>query len=126
MRLQYIALPAFFLLLLLNESQAQDLDPRAYARIPVNVTVVVAGFGYSQGGIVTDATLPVKDLDATIISPSLGIVHSFGFLGRTAQVSAALPYAWGDVTAMIAGEPKGTTRSGFSDMRLRFNNPEWS
>ena len=43
-----------------ENSQAQDLDPRAYARIPVNVTVVIAGFGYSQGGILTDATFPSK------------------------------------------------------------------
>jgi hypothetical protein len=121
MRSQYFALSAVFLSLLTGQSKAQDLDPRAYARIPVNVTVLVAGFGYSQGGIVTDATLPVKDLDAKVGSPSLGIVHSFRLLGRTAQASVALPYAWGDVTATIAGEPRGTTRSGLSDMRLRFS-----
>ncbi len=100
---------------------AQDLDPRAYARIPVNVTVVIAGFGYSHGGIVTDATLPVEDLEAKIGSPSLGVVHSFSLAGRTAQVSVALPYAWGDATATISGEPQSTSRSGFSDMRLRFS-----
>ena len=121
MRSQYFALSAIFLSLLAGQSKAQDLDPRAYARIPVNVTLLVAGFGYSQGGIVTDATLPVKDLDAKVGSPSLGIVHSFRLLRRTAQVSAALPYAWGDVTATIAGEPRSTTRSGLSDMRLRFS-----
>jgi hypothetical protein len=102
-------------------SQAQDLDPRAYARIPVNVTVVVAGIGYSHGGVVTDATLPVENLQATIVSPSLGVVHSFTLLGRTAQASVALPYAWGDVTAIVAGDPQSTSRSGLSDMRLRFS-----
>jgi hypothetical protein len=104
-----------------ENSQAQDLDPRAYARIPVNVTVVVAGFGYSSGGVVTDATLPVEDMQAKIGSPSLGAVHSFRLIGRTAQVSAALPYAWGDATAIVQGIQQSTSRSGFSDMRFRFS-----
>jgi hypothetical protein len=109
------------LLFIIEETRGQDLDPRAYARIPVGVTVVVAGFSYSDGGVVTDATLPVEDLSAKIAAPSLGVVRSFGLLGRTAQVSAALPYAWGEATAIIAGDPQSTTRSGLSDMRLRFS-----
>ena len=64
------------LLFIIEETRGQDLDPRAYARIPVRVTVVVAGFSYSDGGIVTDATLPVENLDAKIGAPSLGVVRS--------------------------------------------------
>jgi hypothetical protein len=112
---------AVSLLFIIERSHGQDLDPRAYARIPVRVTVVVAGFSYSTGGIVTDATLPVENMDAKIGAPSLGIFRSFGLLGRTAQVSAALPYAWGEASATIAGQPQSTTRSGLSDMRLRFS-----
>jgi hypothetical protein len=121
MKCLYTYLIVISLMFMVEKSQAQDLDPRAYARVPVNVTVVVAGFGYSQGGIVTDATLPLEDLEAKIGSPSLAVVHSFGLIGRTAQVSAALPYAWGDASATISGIPQSTTRSGFSDMRLRFS-----
>lgn len=102
-------------------SYGQDLDPRAYARIPVNITVAVAGFGFSTGGIVTDATLPLEDLEAEIISPSLGVVRSFSLLGRTAQVSAFLPYAWGEASATIYGTPQSTSRNGFGDIRLRFS-----
>ncbi|MCK7538399.1 MAG: hypothetical protein MZV63_49330 [Marinilabiliales bacterium] len=58
----------------------------------------------------TDATLPLEDLQAKIGSPSLAVVHSFSLLGRTAQVSAAVPYAWGDASATIAGEPQSTSR----------------
>jgi hypothetical protein len=117
----YPGLLALCLLLSVEMTYGQDLDPRAYARIPVNVTVVIAGFGYSQGGIVTDATLPLEDLEARIGSPSLGVVHSFGLFGKTAQASVALPYAWGDASATISGERQSTSRSGFGDMRLRFS-----
>ena len=121
MRSLCCVLTAISLFFVIEKSQAQDLDPRAYARIPVNVTVVVAGFGYSHGGIVTDATLPVEDLSAKIETPSIGVVHSFSLFHKTAQVSAVLPYAWGDVSANIGGVTQSTSRSGISDMRLRFS-----
>ncbi len=105
----------------IEKSLGQDLDPRAYARVPVKVTVLVAGISYSDGGIVTDATLPLKDLNAQIGAPSLAVVRTFGLLGRTAQVSAALPYAWGKASATISGEQQSTTRSGIGDMRFRFS-----
>jgi hypothetical protein len=114
----FIVIPLLFMT---EKMQGQDLDPRAYVWIPVNVTVVFAGFGYSHGGIITDATLPLKDLDAKIGAPSLGVVRSFGLLGKTAQVSVALPYAWGEASATIQGIRQSTTRSGISDMRLRFS-----
>jgi hypothetical protein len=121
MRSLYTALTVISLVIMVEVSQAQDLDPRAYARVPVNVTVLIAGFGYSHGGIVTDPTLPVEDLNANINSPSIGAVHSFSLFGQTAQVSAALPYAWGDLSAKVGGTPQSITRSGISDMRLRFS-----
>jgi hypothetical protein len=60
-------------------------------------------------------------MEATVGTFSPGVVHSFGLLGKTAQVSAALPYAWGEASATISGVPKSTSRSGFGDMRLRFS-----
>jgi hypothetical protein len=121
MKSLYSALTAISLVLMAEKLEAQDLDPRAYARVPVNVTVLIAGFGYSHGGIVTDATLPVKDLTAKIGSPLVGAFHSFSLFGQTAQVSAALPYAWGDISAKVGGTPQSTSRSGIGDMRLRFS-----
>jgi hypothetical protein len=121
MKYLYAATAVIPFLFFIEKTHAQDLDPRAYARIPVNVTVVVAGFGYLQGGIVTDATLPLEDLQAEIGSPSVAVVHSFSLFGKTAQASAALPFAWGDASAIIAGTRQSTSRSGFSDMRFKFS-----
>jgi hypothetical protein len=121
MKILSTCLTVVFLVLMVKKSHGQDLDPRAYARIPVNITVAVAGFGYSHGGIVTDPMLPLEDLDAKIIAPSLAVVRSFRLLGKTAQASVALPYAWGDASATIAGVRQSTSRSGLSDMRLRFS-----
>jgi hypothetical protein len=100
---------------------AQDLDPRAYAHVPVNGTFLVTGFSVSQGAIVTDPSLAVTDIDATVEAPSLGVARSFSFFGKTAQAFGALPYAWAQVSGKVLEEASDITRAGLSDMRLRFS-----
>jgi hypothetical protein len=100
---------------------AQDLDPRAYANVPVNGTFLVTGFSVSHGGVLTDPTLPVTDVNATVETPSLGLARSFGLFGRMAQAFAALPYSWAQASGNALGEARDITRAGLSDMRLRLS-----
>jgi len=102
-------------------ASAQDLDPRAYARVPVDGTFFVGGFSVSHGGILTDPTLPITDINATVETPSLGLARSFSLFGRTAQAFGVLPYSWAQVSGNVAGEAGKTARAGLSDMRIRFS-----
>lgn len=112
---------ALCLLFLTAEASAQDLDPRAYARIPVDMSFVVAGFSYSSGGMVTDVTMPMQNGHADVETPSIAVGHTFSLFGQTAQAYAALPYSWAQGSAEVGGQTQNITRSGFSDMRLRFS-----
>jgi hypothetical protein len=109
------------LLLGTTRGSAQDLDPRGYVWVPVNATILVAGFSGSHGAVVTDAASPVQDLNATVETPSLGLAHTFALFGSTAQALAAMPYSWAHVSGTVVGVGKTVDRSGFSDMRLRFS-----
>jgi hypothetical protein len=109
------------LLLLAAPLSAQDLDPRAYAWAPVNGTFLSVGFALSHGGVLTDPTLPVTDINATVESPSLGVGRSFGLFGKTAQAFAALPYSWAQVSGNVLEQARSITRAGLSDMRLRLS-----
>jgi len=100
---------------------AQDLDPRSYAHVPVNGSFLIAGFGLSHGGVVTDPTLPLTDINATIETPSLGFARSFSLFGKTAQAFGALPYSWAQVSGTLQEETRSTTRAGLSDMRMRLS-----
>jgi hypothetical protein len=84
---------AICLLLVEASVSAQALDPRACAHVPVNGTFFVAGFALSHGGLVTDPTLPVTHINATVETPSLGVARPFSLFGKTAQVFGALPYS---------------------------------
>ena len=100
---------------------AQDLDPRAYARLPIQATSLVTGFSYSYGGILTDPTLPIKNLDATAQTVSVGVAHTFSLFKLTSQVLAAVPYTWAEVSGLVLNQPGYTARSGLGDTRLRFS-----
>lgn len=98
---------------------AQDLDPRAYANIPANSTLLVGGFSVSRGGVVSDPTLPDLDQHATVETPSLGVGRSFSLFGQTAQVFGALPYSWAQ--GSVLGGTVTATRAGLGDMRIRLS-----
>ena len=100
---------------------AQDLDPRAYVRAPIDMTFIVTGFNYTYGGVVLDPTSPIQDLDATIESPMLGVGRTFSLFGLTSQAFVALPYSWAQASGKVFGDDSSTTRSGFGDTRFRIS-----
>jgi hypothetical protein len=116
-----LATSVVWLLLVATSAVAQDLDPRAYAKVPVGFTIATAGVSASSGGVLIDPTLPVENAHAEVWTPSVGIAQSFGLFGRTAQTLVALPYSWAHVTGDVAEQAQKVDRSGLSDMRLRFS-----
>lgn len=101
--------------------QAQDLDPRAYMRIPVGTTVAFTGFSFSRGEVVTDPTLPVQNIKAKVEALSVGVSRSFGILGKTSQILLVFPYSWAQVSGDVGEQRAEITRSGLADMRFRFS-----
>lgn len=120
-RMALAAMVSLCLLLLVVPVSAQDLDPRAYANVPVNATFLVSGFSLSNGGAVADPTLPLTGIHATVQTPSLGVAHTFSLFGRTAQAFGALPYSWAQVSGNVFGEAADTTLAGLSDMHVRIS-----
>jgi hypothetical protein len=100
---------------------SQDLDPRAYIQVPVKSTTMITGFAYSHGGVVTDATLPVQNINADVQSFSVGVARSFDLFGLSSQALIALPYSLAQVTGDVNQQASRITRSGFGDMRLRLS-----
>jgi hypothetical protein len=115
------ALEILCLLLIRNTGLGQDLDPRAYARVPVDATILISGFSYSDGGIVTDVTLPLENGLATVETPSIGLGRTFSLFGQTAQAFGTVSYAWAQLSAELQGQGGSTNRSGFNDMRFRIS-----
>lgn len=100
---------------------AQDLEPKAYSASPVGATFLVAALSRSTGSVVFDPTLTITDASANINGAVISAGHTFPVLGKLALFSAAVPFAWGDISGQVGEEARAVTRSGFADTRLRFS-----
>jgi hypothetical protein len=103
------------------QTMAQDLDPRAYVRVPVDITIMTAGVSYSDGSIVTDPTVPLEDFRASVTTATIGLGRTFDLFGTTAQVFVAQPYSLAQASATVMGNDSSITRSGLADLRVRFS-----
>ena len=102
-------------------SNAQDLEPRAYARVPINITILSPGFSYSKGNVVTDPAILLKDLNANVETFSLGLAHTFNLFGLSAQALAVLPFSFVNASAQGNGQLQTANRTGTADMRFRLS-----
>ena len=104
-----------------RSAAAQDLEPRAYSASPVNTTFVLAGAGRSSGSVVTDPSLPLDDVHATLGSAIAGVGHTFDLFGRSALFAAVVPFARARATGRIEEEAPAASRTGSADARLKLS-----
>jgi hypothetical protein len=98
---------------------AQELEPRAYRTLPTGLNFVILAYRYSTGNVVTDPSSPIEDLDVDLQVPTLGYLRTFGMFGRSASLTATVPYGFISGSALYQGQVISDSRSGSADMRLR-------
>ncbi|MGY6276072.1 transporter [Methylomonas sp. MgM2] len=102
-------------------ARAQDIEPRAYANTPVGLNFLVAGYGYTGGGVAIDPSLPVENAEVRVDSVLFAYARSLGIFGKSAKFDVVLPYAWADGSATALGEFHDRAISGFADPKMRFS-----
>jgi hypothetical protein len=60
-------------------------------------------------------------VDAKVNSGLIAAGYTFGLFGKLALATAAMPYAWGDITGKVAEESRAISRSGLSDSRFKLS-----
>jgi Putative MetA-pathway of phenol degradation len=112
---------AVFTLLLggLGTAQAQQLEPRVYAPAPIGLNFLGVGYVYTFGGVATDPSLVITNIQArfNIVTPYY--VRTFGLFGREASVTVMTPYAWGNVHGDVQNVGQSVDRDGFADPQVR-------
>lgn len=101
--------------------RAQDLEPGFLSAIPIGGNIGIASYGFSQGEILLDNTLPIEDLNSKMSVIGLGYFRSFKLFNRLAKFDAVVPYAVGDYSALLEGEEASTTKNGFGDPLFRIS-----
>jgi hypothetical protein len=85
---------------------AQELEPRAYVNTPTGVNFLIVGYGHSQGGVVTDASVPVEDAEIRVHGVFLAYARSLDLWGRSGKFDVVLPYASVSGTGKSRGSPE--------------------
>ncbi len=100
---------------------AQDLSPRAYVITPVHASTINLTWSFFDGGVNFNGTVPITGATGTYNVPIFGLYHSFDFFGRSANISAALPYGVGNFSGNDLGTQRSIYRSGLLDTTIRFS-----
>jgi hypothetical protein len=99
---------------------AQDLAPRAYVITPLHSNAVILVWAFYHGGLNFSGAIPVA-ASGTYNVPVFSYYHSLSFFGRSANVTASLPYAVGTFAAAALGQERSAYRSGLVDLGARFS-----
>ena len=102
-------------------STAQDLTPRAYVITPIHSNAVILTFSYFNGSILFNPTLPISDVTSNPKIQIISLYHALNFLGRSANIVAALPYGVGTFQGEALGIRGEIYRSGLLDSTYRFS-----
>lgn len=110
-----------FICLGFGVSLAQDLAPRAYIITPTHSNAVTATYSYYNGDLLLDGATPITGATNKTSVSVLSFTHSLGIFGRSANVTASLPYGVGNFKATVIGFEASAHRSGMLDSSFRFS-----
>jgi hypothetical protein len=99
----------------------QDLTPRAYVITPVHSNAVILSDSYFSGNLMFNGTVPITDSTANLNAPIFSLYHSLNFFGRSANITASLPYGVGDFKGTVLGTETTVHKSGMFDSVYRFS-----
>jgi Putative MetA-pathway of phenol degradation len=102
-------------------AHAGEIEPRAYVNTPVGINFLLAGYAYSDGGLSTEASSPIKDAQLKIHTGLLAYARSVNVWGKSGKIDVILPYSQLSGSAMVAGETRERNVSGLNDPRFRFS-----
>ena len=100
---------------------AQSLVPRAYVITPVDGNAITLSYGYQYGDVLFDPSIPITNNGSQLNVAFFCYYHAFSFFGRSANVTAVLPYAEGNFSGTVVGVKQSIYRSGLTDSSFRLS-----
>lgn len=102
-------------------SISQELEPRSLTNVPVGMNFVLVGYGYANGNILLDPSVPIEDLDAKLNTVIGAYVRSISLFGLAGKVDVIVPWASGYWDGYYDGIDTNRSVNGFGDARIRLS-----
>lgn len=100
--------------------RAQELQPRRWSHLPIDTNFVGGGYVYTGAEIAVDPVLLIEDVALEMHTFPLKYIRTFELAGKSARVDWVQAYQDGTWNGLVDGVPTRATRSGWSDLLLRF------
>jgi hypothetical protein len=120
-KLSGVAPAVFALFFAAAMGHAGEIEPRAYVNTPVGINFLLAGYSYSDGGLSTEASSPIKDAQVKMHTGILAYARSLDVWGKSGKFDMIMPYSDLSGTATVEGQPRERNVSGLNDPRFRFS-----
>jgi hypothetical protein len=82
---------------------------------------VTITWNFYDGGLNFNGTIPVSNATGTYYVSIFTYYHSLNFFGRSANITASLPYGVGTFQGDLSGQSRSVYRSGLLDSSFRFS-----
>ena len=100
-------------------AHAQQLEPRAYSNVPVDLHFLIVGYTYSSGGLATDPAQRLDHAQLDIHAPLVAYARGFDAWGKSAKFDAVLGAACLSGSAEANGVPVSRDVCGGLDPAFR-------
>ena len=111
-------LPCLFIARL---AAAQDMEPRRWTHLPVDLNIIGASYAFTTGEINVDPAIRIEDVEVEMHAGMLAYSRSLELFEQTARIDIQIPIQYGRWEGLVDGEPTTVTREGFGDPRFRFS-----
>jgi hypothetical protein len=99
-------------------SSANDIQPRLFTNIPLETNFVGLSYTRSEGNVSVDPNVAL-DVEAELNTFVFSYSRSFGVMGKSALVTAALPVADLKLTGKVQGQAESLEDRAVSDPKIR-------
>jgi hypothetical protein len=114
--------PAMIVLLLATvQVYAGEIEPRAYVNTPVGINFLLVGYAYSDGGLSTSGSSPIKDAQLQMNTEVVAFARTLDVWGKSGKFDIILPHSQLSGTATVAGQPRERKVTGLNDPLFRFS-----
>jgi len=100
---------------------SQELEPRSLVNLPIGTNFIAAWYGYGQGNILLDPSIPLENFDGKLHTFVAAYLRSINFFGLAGKVDIVLPYVTGDWEYNYLGVDEYDKSDGFGDLRIRLS-----
>jgi hypothetical protein len=98
---------------------AQELEPRRWTHLPINVNFAGAAYAFTAADIYLDPVLGLEDVELDLHTVAVKYIRTAELLNRSVRVEFTGPYQRAEWNGLLQGVSTNASRSGFADPIIR-------